>query len=137
MNTVICSQIKMANLYIEKTKKTPEITFLKNGDLNFIGCCIPEDANAFFHPLMLWLEDFTNNPSDSVNLLIDLEYINTSSTTHILKFLKRTIEIGIEKSMIKIVWKYDPEDEDAYEQGEMLQKILKHPILLVSNQIKG
>ena len=127
----------MANLYIEKTKKTPEITFLKNGDLHIMGSCIPEDANAFFHPLMLWMDDCSKKPSDTINLTIDLEYINTSSTTLIIKFMRKAIEIDIEKSSIKIIWKYDPEDEDAYEQGEMLQKILKHPILLVSNQIKG
>lgn len=124
----------MGNLFIAPTKRTPEIIFLDSGSLNIKGSSIPEDSVNFYKPILQWLEDFLQSAPLSVSFTIDLEYINTSSTIHILKLLNTTIHNITKKTALQIVWKFDAEDEDSLEQGEMIQKIIKHPMLFVKTQ---
>lgn len=121
----------MGNLFIASTKKTPEIVFFQNGELQIKGSSIPEDAVSFYKPLLFWLDDFLTNQPASISVLIDFEYINTSSIVHLIKMLNLLITKTLQKESLKIVWKFDPEDDDSFEQGENIQKIVKHPFLFV------
>lgn len=123
----------MGNLFIAQSKRTPEVIFLKNGEFQIIGSSIPEDAVAFYNPLMLWLKGFFQEKPTPVTISVYFEYINTSSTTHIIKLLKYIIAKIEKKSALKIIWKFDEDDEDAFELGEMIQKIIKHPILYIKS----
>lgn len=121
----------MGNLFIAATKNTPEIIFLKNGELQIKGSSIPEDSVIFYKPLIIWLEDFLINHPPYISITLEFEYINTSSLVHIIKILNLLIQKILQTNSLKIIWKFDPEDEDSFEQGETIQKIVKHPVLFV------
>lgn len=124
----------MGNIFIERTKRTPQINFLRNGELSINGSSIAEDAVAFYSPLIKWFEELIKEKEpDSVIFNINIEYINTSSVTCLIKLLKLAITSVKETNNLKIVWKFDPEDEDSYEQGELIQKIIQHPVLLLAD----
>ncbi|MBK6522388.1 MAG: DUF1987 family protein [Sphingobacteriaceae bacterium] len=122
----------MDNLVIASTKKTPGITFISNGNLSIKGSSFAEDAISFYQPALHWIEEFTKTSPQEISLTVELEYINTSSTTIVLKILKKLKEKSEGNYKLNLVWKYDPDDEDSFELGDMIQKIIKHPVLMVS-----
>lgn len=123
----------MGNLIINRTKRTPEITFFKSGELTISGTSISENALEFYTPVLSWLEDFLSQKPKQVSITIDLEYINTSCTTCLIKLLKLVTTQIPDKSNLKVIWKFDPDDNDSYEHGEIIQKIINHPVLLLAN----
>jgi hypothetical protein len=123
----------MKDLFISATNKTPEIIFSTNGDLQISGYCIPEDASAFFSPINAWLDLFLRNNPKVITISANLEYINTSSLSQMIRSIKTILTNCRNMSEVNIIWRYDSDDIDALEQGEIFGKIIHHPIQLVSN----
>ncbi|MBN8693407.1 MAG: DUF1987 domain-containing protein [Bacteroidetes bacterium] len=121
----------MNNIIIEATKRTPKIEFNTNGNLLISGTSISENAIAFYHPLMNWVKEFVLTNPSKITLIINLDYINTSSNTCLLKMLSE-IKAGISiAEQLTIIWNFDKEDEDAQEHGEIIQKLIKHPLKFI------
>lgn len=107
----------MKNLYLERTIKTPKISFdAIKGHLLLEGRSIPEDAYNFFTPIYEWLEVFNKEGAEDILLEFKLEYFNTSSSKCILEILK-LLEIQKQKK-ISIKWYYEEDDEDMFESGQ-------------------
>jgi hypothetical protein len=123
----------MKDLFISATNKTPEIIFSTSGDLQISGYCIPEDASAFFSPINAWLDLFLKSNPKVITISANLEYINTSSLSHMIRSIKTILISARHMSEVNIIWKYDSDDVDALEQGETLRQIIRHPIEMVSN----
>lgn len=119
----------MEVLYIKGTKRTPEISFKLNGFLAINGISIPEDAVEFYRSTMEWLDKYSKLDPENVNLKIDFVYINTTSTSMILRILKKVNEVCTNKDQLKITWTYDKDDNDMYEQGKMLEKLVGHSFI--------
>ena len=48
----------MHQLYIQGTENTPEVNFSpESGIFNIVGKSIPEDADAFYKPILEWFDD--------------------------------------------------------------------------------
>ena len=116
----------MENLNIVATKRTPEIKFNTCGNLSINGVSIPENVNVFYQPALEWLDQFKETHPENLNITIQFEYMNTSSTSYILKLLKRMVHIPKEKKSVNIKWKYEADDDDMYEQGNILQCLIDH-----------
>lgn len=121
----------MSNLLIEKGKRTPEIKLLTSGEFYISGTSITEDSVAFYQPVMQWIENFAYSISSPLIITIDLEYINTSGTSHIIKLLKYLINNLHKGTGLKIIWKYEDDDDDGLELGSTIQKIIRYPVLMV------
>lgn len=119
----------MDNLHILATKRTPEIHFKADGDLLIKGVSIPENVIEFYKPAMDWLEKLKPNCPQKINLSINFEYLNTSSTSHVLKLLKKVLELPVQKMNLNITWLHDDDDDDMIEQGSIMQNIINHPFL--------
>ena len=118
----------MKNLVIPSTKKTPEIIFLATGELLMIsGSSFPENINKFYQPILEWLEALKEKNPAKINMTFDLENVNTSSTRIFLQILRSVSAIIKDKKNLRIVWKYENEDQDMLEQGQTLENILKRP----------
>lgn len=121
----------MDNIRIEATKRTPQIEFNTNGNLRISGTSISENAIAFYYPLILWLKGFVQTQPAKIHLNINLDYINTCSYTCLLKMLS-DVKSGMNHSEnLTIVWNFDKEDEDAQEHGEIIEKLIKHPVKFI------
>ncbi|MFT4600838.1 MAG: hypothetical protein ACI857_001015 [Arenicella sp.] len=119
------------------TPKTPEIKGkIENGSISIKGICIPEDARGFFSPFRNWLLDFTNTTDKEINLEVDLEYFNTSTSNILLdvfKHLNRAKESDSKE--VKITWIYEEDDEEMKEVGEDYQLMIGDIITLQSKSI--
>lgn len=111
----------MEDLYINNTSITPEIDFKQSGYLSIKGKSLPENPEKFFGPVFKWAEDFS---AKEVNIEINLEYVNTSSSKRIIEFLKK-IDGNMKIQKIDLNWYYEEDDMDMLEFGEMIQRSLK------------
>jgi len=111
----------MEDLFIDNTPSTPEIKFEKSGSISIKGKSLPEDPRKFYNPLFKWLEDLE---SENVDVKVQLEYVNTSSSKRIIELLK-TIDNNRKVKNVALDWYYDVDDPDMLEFGEMIQHNLR------------
>lgn len=122
----------MDNIEINGTSKTPDVNFnASTGILEISGRSIPENSYQFYEPLLSWLDQYTDTPSDSTLLTFRLDYFNTSSSMYILGILKKLEKLFIAGGKAEVKWYYDADDEDMLQTGEDLKQIVKIPIDMV------
>ncbi len=111
----------MDDLFIDDTPSTPEIKFEKSGSLSIRGKSLPEDPRRFYNPLFKWVEELS---SDHVDIKVQLEYINTSSTKRIIELIKK-IDNNSKIKKVNMSWYYEIDDPDMLEFGEVIQHNLR------------
>ncbi len=114
----------MESLYIEGTKKTPEVHFNSNGQLKIKGRSIPEDPSKFYDILSNWIKDYCTHPLQTTLVNIELEYFNSGTSKALLHILRLLVSLKNSGSSLKIVWYYETGDDDIYERGEYYSNIL-------------
>ncbi len=124
----------MENIYIKKTKKTPEVMFDTNGVLKISGRCIPEDPSKFYEPLYIWVLEYCSNPQPNTLIEIDLEYFNSGSSKSILYLLRDLVDHKSDHHHVKINWYYEEGDEDIKERGEYFASILNTEISFIEKE---
>ena len=116
----------MESIFIKVTKRTPEISLKLNGFMSINGISIPEDATEFYRTTMEWLDKYEKLDPENINLRINFVYINTTSTSMMLRILKKVFAVCSNKDNLKIVWTYETDDSDMFEQGKVLEKLVGH-----------
>lgn len=114
----------MNNLLIESTKKTPEVSFNKDGRLKISGRSIPEDPTQFYDQLFEWMYFFCQEPANITTLDIELEYFNSGSSKAILHILRALVDLTKKGMRLSINWYYEEGDDDLMERGEYYESIL-------------
>ncbi|MBR4214649.1 MAG: DUF1987 domain-containing protein [Bacteroidales bacterium] len=123
----------MDSIDIEGTPKTPSVSFeASTGKLVIKGRSIPENSIEFYKPLVDWIDKYTAEAKGTVEVNMQLEYFNTSSSKCILDVFKK-LENLHNKSVAEVIinWYYEEDDEDMLEAGEDYQSILKLPFKMV------
>ena len=123
----------MDSINIEGTPKTPTISFdAETSVIEIKGRSIPENSIEFYKPLVDWLDKFADVAQGTVNVNIQLEYFNTSSSKCILDVFKKLANLqNRNRAEVVINWYYEEDDEDMLEAGEDYQSILKIPFNMV------
>jgi hypothetical protein len=118
----------MKPLVIEPTAESIGVS-LKSGLLEFSGRSIPEDPMKLFAPILEWIEEYIKNPPSSTTININFEYINTSSSKHILNILETLNRVYDKKqNNVKITWSYEIGDDDMYELGKFIESMIDIPM---------
>jgi hypothetical protein len=117
----------MESIFIKGTKRTPEILFKINGFLSINGVSIPEDASEFYRSTIEWLDKYEKLDPENINLKINFVYINTTSTYIVLKVLRKILAVCRNQENLKITWTYEQDDQDMYDQGKVLEKLIGFP----------
>lgn len=124
----------MDSLIINSKTDSPEIIFdISSGRYAISGESRPENASAFFHPVINWLKNFEsflqsqNQDSQdfAANFIFQLDYFNSSSAkwfVEILFLLKKYVDNGYN---ISIEWLYADANEDIYERGLEFSEIVE------------
>jgi hypothetical protein len=121
----------MENLIIEKTIKTPGISFnYSTGELLMEGISIPENTLDFYKSVMDWLSIYKETAQAKTTLILKLEYFNTSTSVVLLNIFKLFSQV--ESSDLKIQWYFEEDDIEMQEVGEDYQNIVKVPFELIS-----
>ena len=115
----------MIDLVREQTEESPEINFKTNGVLLIRGISVLENINTFYNDVFDWLEEFGLHLPTSINLIYDLEYVNTSSTKSCVEIARKVDSYRAKCPDINITWRYREGDEDAYELGKDIEYWVK------------
>ncbi len=106
------------------TEFTPDIDFdRENGPFVLSGVSRPENANEFYEPVIKWLREYVENPSEKTIVNFKFDYFNTSSLKYFLIMLSLFKEIEDSGGQLEIIWFYDEEDESMLEAGKNLEEL--------------
>ena len=101
------------------TETTPLVSFdPENGELTIEGNAIPDDAEAFFLPILTWLEEYIKTSHSKTTLNLKLHYFNVSSSRRILFiFYKLNELVKLNKSVV-VNWYYVEDEDEMFEVGQ-------------------
>lgn len=126
----------MENIKISDTPKTPAVNFdSSTGLIELIGRSIPEDPNLFYDPLIQWVIAYTNQPCKKTEVILKLEYFNTSSSKRIFELIKNLESIDLTANEVLINWYYEADDDDMLEAGETYESMIKIPFKKIEYDI--
>jgi hypothetical protein len=114
---------------ISPTRNTPEVILDEKGTIKFTGRLIPENAEDFFNPIEVWINEYFQRPAEITCVEIRLEYINSVGSKFLLNILHIITHIHLNKDKKRFVirWYYRDEDEDILELGKFLSSDLDVP----------
>lgn len=126
----------MQTLHIPATRTTPEVHFEPaTGFCSLTGVSIPENAQAFFQPVIQWLETFLAVTDKKVRLRISLAYFNSSSLKALYIMLGRVRAAEVMGTPVHITWVVEEDDEFMIESSAYFAELLgvKMELELVSD----
>lgn len=121
----------MENIYLEHTEDTPRVEFIQEKNVYKIsGKSLPENAVAFYLPLIDWLKKYGVEHNEPLTLDIRLDYFNTASAKQITKLLLILQDLS-EKLDINVRWFYLKEDTDILSSGLRFSRLIKVKMELI------
>ena len=115
----------MESLIIKGTDDTPSVNFdSANNKYEIGGRSLPEDAAAFYEPLINWLEKLKSASVSTILFEIKLEYFNTASSKMLLDLLMKLEEVKSDGKAVEIDWFYLDGDDDMVEAGEEYSELV-------------
>lgn len=95
----------------------PDVNFNANtGKLSISGASYLEDTSKFYAPILSWLTAFYNSASTPVQLDLNLNYYNTSSSRSILDILMLTKEFEKKGGTVVVNWHHKGDDPEVYDE---------------------
>ena len=125
---------KDLELKIDGGDKLPLIKYLPlENKLIIKGRSIAEYINDFYMKMFNWLDlymdhyiDNSININDKLNIIIELEYVNTPSIRMLVSLMKKLNHINC-----NIIWYYEEDDETMYDLAFDLMTVTNKTINLV------
>lgn len=110
----------MENILILGGDRTPHVEFdFQSGHLVMKGESYPEDAAAFFGPILQAVRDFvSSHGGGTVTLDLEMSYFNSSSAKALMNLfliLEKAAQQGL---AVTINWHYHADDDTMLESGE-------------------
>jgi hypothetical protein len=122
-----------SKLILKPGEDTPEITFDPGGNVFSIsGRSLPEDAFSFYAPVQTWMKSYTSAPNPASELVVFLEYFNSSSVKQLLILFSQFEQISSSGKQAKITWCYAAGDDLMEIKGEEFKSMLELPFELKS-----
>lgn len=122
----------MQALKIEATDKTPSIHFdPTNGFFEIKGKSIPNDAEAFYAPVLEWMDEYIKSPGPKTHFELNLEYFNITSSKRILFLLYKLNELIDSKNDVHVKWYFAESDDDMHEVGQDYAFMVKVPFQFI------
>lgn len=114
-------------LKYEKAQDLPGVVLdIENNKFEFTGRSFPADADAFYQPILLWLEEYKKAKySNEIVFNFNLEYFNTASAKLLLDVFFKLEDIKEAGANVQIKWHYLDDDEDMFEAGEEFEDIIE------------
>lgn len=110
----------MDSILIPATDRSPRVDFdFAAGLLQMRGESYPEDAAAFFGPLLKALRVYlADPPPDPIVFEVELAYFNSSSAKGLMNLFMPLEEAAAEGRTVTVRWIYADGDETIAESGE-------------------
>ena len=122
----------MKSLDVEATKSTPKINFdIDKKVLSIEGQSYPEDAAKFYQQIFEWIRRYLADETKSTTVELKVSYMNTSSSKCMMTMLDMLEEAYKKGKQITVNWRYDTDNEMAYECGLEFEEDLKLPFNII------
>jgi len=111
---------------ISAQEDTPFVSLEKKSGSNHIiikGLSMPENVLDFYNPLNEKIFSFFQDSFQNIQLEISLQYMNSMSNKQLLKLLKNMAE---KDQQMKVIWKYNNQDDLIKHKGSEIQSIFPH-----------
>ncbi len=121
--------------FIDGTKTSPEVELnAKEGIFSIAGTSMSEDAVGFYMPVIEWLKEYAKNPNEKTHVVFNLSYFNTASSKLLWEIMILLQDMYLDGNDVKIDWRFQDEDEDMEEAGEIYAERMDIPINLIINE---
>lgn len=118
-------------LKLKATEDTPKIVFdMAKNEFSLSGRSLPEDATAFYKPVILWMRNYMQDSRPYTEFQITLDYFNSSSIKQILVLFMLLEELIKSGKEAKVVWYYNEDDELMEIKGREFKSMLNIPFEL-------
>ena len=122
----------MENIVTPPSYGIPKIDFNSNtGVLLIEGRSIPEHPKALYLPLIDWVNEYTKSPATLTEVIIRVDYLNSSSYKFLITLLEQLKSI---KDSTVIKWHYEIDDDEMSDVGVELQDILDVPVEIIGEE---
>lgn len=122
----------MEELKIQGTSQYPTITLNhETGNFEFFGNSLPEDAKAFYQPILDWLDKYIESPHSQTRVTFKMVYYNTPSSKMLYQIFKKLEQLSHKGNDISVVWMYNEDDIDIKEAGKDFAENMQVPVNLV------
>jgi SiaC family regulatory phosphoprotein len=126
----------ISRIEMSSTRSTPQVVLDPfKGEIALVGDSYPEDALQFYSPILSWAKNFLATSNLKVNLHIDLNYINSSSTKCLLNLFDVLEKAFLAGRAVEIFWYFDQENDVAQEIGEEFKEDYKLPFNFVPYEV--
>lgn len=104
---------------VAQTEYTPSIHLNgTTGQFSVVGKSYTENADAFFHPVLSWIEKhYLHSPAALTLVEMRLEYYNTSNIIGIIAMLRKLEPLAERGLTVILKWYYNELDTDVMETG--------------------
>jgi hypothetical protein len=126
----------MKDIKLQEDNNFPTVDFSASNHLLVLeGRSIAENPVPFFNHLIEWTEEYFAECKDvNTTLILDFEYINSSSSKMIYSLLKVFEQNYLNGKRCNIKWLHDEDDEGIIELGEHLASSFEMPFVLEVKQ---
>jgi len=116
------------SIHLAATDRSPNVIFdFETDKLSITGESYPEDAAAFFGPLLEALGKYLSNAEDR-SLVVDMRmaYFNSSSAKAFMNMFQMLEDSARRGMNITINWRFHPDDDTMEEFGEDFAEDFQH-----------
>lgn len=124
----------MVIIKIKGQADTPHVILdAVNGVFELSGKSMPEDVNAFYEPIIEWLNEYKDEPNEKTAFLFKMNYFNSASSKYFHEIMNILKEIREKGKSVKVIWFHDEDDEAMEDAGEEFKDMVKIPFEIHSN----
>ena len=118
----------MENIHIPARERSPEVDFrFSERHLAMRGEAYPEDAGAFFGPVLKALEAYLETTRGlEVTMEFQMIYFNTSSAKALMNMIKLLEASALAGTPVTLRWLVQKDDDVMREFGEDFSEELRH-----------
>jgi hypothetical protein len=118
--------VKLINL--KGTLDTPTVVLdPQTHVVKLSGRSLPEDAAAFYRPILDWLDDYALDNKEDTVAIFKLDYFSTASSKMLLSILYKLESMSFSGTKVKVRWYYPEEDDDIEEAGTVYSELVELP----------
>lgn len=124
----------MQRLELPQTRTTPHVQFVpETRTLTIKGESYPENSFVFFEPILAWVEEWLAEPHEAITVVVDMPYMNSSSTKCMLDLLDRFEDAYRQGQPVLMHWLYDPDNGRALDLAEEFREEVTFPFETVAH----
>ncbi len=124
--------VAMEKLLREPTDNTPAVVLdPTRNTFKISGKVLPKDVDAFFEPILDWIDQYIQHPNPNTCLELDLYAFNISSSKRILFLLYKLNDLHQKGHKVSVKWYYKEGDDDMLEVGQDYACMIKAPFEVI------